>query len=164
MYYKLYLAAVCEPNGGGAIGGVCQLEVRDENDQLISKPEVIKVYEAPKVGNNNFVGNYLTLQKGLERFKELVEAAKEPNPQLMILTNFETMIKQMQGVYRINISSYSPYANACIAIFSDVWGAVSRNIAWVKVETSRLSNALVLAKAIITQHAQTGTNSTKPNE
>ena len=158
MYYKLYLAAVCEPNGGGAIGGVCQLEVYDENDQLLSKPDVIKVYEAPKVGNSNFVSNYLTLQKGLEKFKELVEASKATNPQLMILTNSETIIKQMQGSYRINISSYSPYANACIAIFSEIWGAVSRNIAWVKVENSRLSNALILAKSIIIQHAQLGTN------
>lgn len=158
MYYKLYLAAVCEPNGGGAIGGVCQLEVRDENDQLLSKPDVIKEYQPPKVGNSNFVSNYFTLQKGLERFKELVEAANDQNPHLTICTNNTIIINQMRGTARINVGAYSPYANACIRIFSEVWNAIHQNVFWVKVETHQISNALMLAKSIITQHAQTGTN------
>ena len=164
MRYKLFLAAVCEPNSGGAIGGVCQLAVVAEEEIDAVKPEVIKVYEPAKIGNSNFVSNYFTLLKGWERFKEVVEANKDPNPHLTIYTNNSVIINQMIGKHRINISAYSPYANACVRIFSEVWDAISQNVWWEKVENNDISKALMLAKTIIQENAQAGTTPKKTHE
>lgn len=164
MRYKLFLAAVCEPNSGGAIGGVCQLEVVEEEGMDKVKPKVIIAYAPPKIGNSNFVGNYLTLKKGLERFRELVQANKDTNPHLTIYTNNSVIINQMAGKHRINVSEYAQYANACVRIFADVWGALDQNLWWEKVDNERLCNALILAKSIIRENDPKGTQPTKTNE
>lgn len=146
MNYFLHLAAVCEPNGGGEIGGVCQLLLEG------SAPEVVKAYKAAAPENTNFLSNYFTLQKGLERFAELVRTYEDKAPILTIYTNADVLVKQMQGKYQISRSSYQLYADACLDILSGVYGLMGQTVNWEKIPHDKLNNALIFARKIIREN------------
>jgi len=138
MYWTLQFASVCEPkNPGGAIGGVCQIG----NGRM--KPEIVNVHKPAEPTNSNFVGNYYTLLKGLERFAEMV--AEDKSPELLIYTNEKILMEQMLGKYKIQPGVYQEYADACLDILSGVFGIGQKGYGFVQVGKEDVQKAKSVA-------------------
>jgi hypothetical protein len=145
MYWTLQFASVCEPkNPGGAIGGVCQIG----NGHI--KPEIVNVHKPAEPTNSNFVGNYYTLLKGLERFAEMV--AEDKSPELLIYTNEKILIEQMLGKYKIQVGVYQEYADACLDILSGIFGIGQNGYGFVQVG----KEDVLKAKSVASKNSRLG--------
>jgi len=145
MYWTLHFASVCEPkNPGGAIGGVCQIGNGHR------KIEIVNVHKPAEPTNSNFVGNYYTLLKGLERFAEMV--AEDKSPELLIYTNEKILMEQMLGKYKIQPGVYQEYADACLDILSGVFGIGQKGYGFVQVG----KEDILKAKSVASKNSRLG--------